>query len=173
MSLFLTSSLLRLPRRCSPSRRRARIVPLKVPQLPIDVVAPAPDASVASGVPPCVPWTSSLPAPDPIPSNKRVPSLQAAVVEPPPSLDEIKRRSGQMNMSAPPPLLSLKSPPVQRASGSGNATSQTSGQSQPPVAPAPSAQGLGSGRGSGQIIALSLNPTDVRGPIEIPEGNQA
>jgi TonB family protein len=34
-------------------------------------------------------------------------------------------------------------------------------------------QGVGHSKGQGQIIALGLNPADVRGPINLPQGNRS
>jgi len=158
-----------------PISASARTAPLKIPQLPVEVVAPAPEIDVASRRSSlALPADVVAPAPDPIPSNAHVPSLHASVVGPPPSIDEVQRRAGQINMSALAPAVAEPKLPVavQRATGAGNASAQGSAQSQPQVAPVPSTQGLGSGRTSGQLIALSLNPTDVKGPVEMPAGNR-
>ena len=62
--------------------------------------------------------------------------------------------------------------PVQRSGGvPGEATGGGAGGASQ-AAPAPSAQNFGSGRSTRQLIALSLNPSAVEGPIETPAGNR-
>jgi len=46
------------------------------------------------------------------------------------------------------------------------------GKSAPPP-PSPNVANLGSTQGQGQLIALGLNPADVRGPLSAPEGNRS
>jgi TonB family protein len=43
----------------------------------------------------------------------------------------------------------------------------------PPIPEAPSLQGLRNSQGQGRIIALGVNPADVRGPIDVPTGNRS
>ena len=156
-----------------PMSASARTAALRIPQLPQQVVAPAPEVDPASRRSSLMlPTDVVAPAPDPLPSNVRTPTVRTSVVEPPPSMDEVIRRAGKMNMAAlSPKVVEPKMPvPVQRATGIGDGNSQSAAA--PPIPPAPSAQGLGSGRAAGQLIALSLNPSAVSGPIETPAGSR-
>lgn len=98
---------------------------------------------------------------------------QPSVVEPPLSPDQLKLKRGEINMAQLSPQVEAPKLPVQpqRAGGVGDAAGADSAGKNVPAQP--SIQGLQSSKGQGQIIALSLNPTDVRGPIEIPGGNRS
>jgi TonB family protein len=99
---------------------------------------------------------------------------QPSVVEPPLSADQLKLKRGEMNMAQLNPDVAAPKLPVQpqRAGAVGDAQPAANGAGK--NAPAqPSLQGLQSSKGQGQIIALSLNPSDVRGPVEIPAGNRS
>jgi TonB family protein len=122
---------------------------LKVPQLEPDVAAPTADVSKVH-------------------AKLELPTLpQPSVVEPPLSPDQLKLKSGQLNMAQLEPTVAApKLPvPVQRASGVGNSGAKE-------VPPSPNVQNLPA-QGQGQLIALGLNPTDVRGPISMPNGNRS
>jgi TonB family protein len=98
---------------------------------------------------------------------------QPSVVEPPLSPDQLKLKRGEINMAQMTPQVDAPKLPVpaQRAAGVGdNAGTNTAGKGVPAQ---PSIQGLQSSKGQGQIIALGLNPADVRGPIEVPAGNRS
>lgn len=146
----------------------------RVPQLTADVVAPAPEALPSSRHALLLPADVVAPAPDALASNRHAPILQASVVEALPTMEEIKRRPGMMNMGALAATVSEPALPVapQRATGTGQG--ETKGNAAPQqAAPAASAQGLGTGRGSGQLISLGLNPVEAHGPLEIPAGNRS
>lgn len=122
---------------------------LKVPQLDPDVAAPTADVSKVH-------------------TKLDLPTLpQPSVVEPPLSADQLKLKSGQLNMAQLEPTVAApKLPvPVQRASGVGNSGAKD-------VPPSPNVQNLPA-QGQGQLIALGLNPADVRGPISMPNGNRS
>lgn len=78
-----------------------------------------------------------------------------------------------MNMAQmSPDVAAPKLPvPAQRAGAVGDSAGADSAGKGVPAQP--SIQGLQSSRGQGQIIALGLNPADVRGPIEVPSGNRS
>jgi TonB family protein len=99
---------------------------------------------------------------------------QPSVVEPPLSPDQLKLKRGEINMAQLTPQVEAPKLPVpaQRAAGVGAAgAAANSGDKNVPAQP--SLQGLKSSKGQGQIIALSLSPADVRGPVEIPNGNRS
>jgi TonB family protein len=108
---------------------------------------------------------------------------QPSVVEPPLSADQLKLKRGAMNVAqletaVAAPKLAVEPQTaggVGASAASGEATAKTattSGGSA--AAPAqPSLQGLQTSKGQGQIIALSLNPADVRGPLDLPAGNRS
>jgi TonB family protein len=99
---------------------------------------------------------------------------QPSVVEPPLSPDQLKLKRGEINMAQLNPEVAAPKLPVeaQRAGGVGDARAAASGAGKN-VPAQPSLQGLQSSKGQGQIIALSLNPADVRGPVEVPAGNRS
>ncbi len=130
---------------------------LKVPQFEPDVAAPTADVSKVH-------------------AKLDLPALpQPSVVEPPLSADQLKLKSGQLNMAQLEPTVAApKLPvPVQRASGvvDSGAKPAPSGAAKD-VPPSPNVQNL-PGQGQGQLIALGLNPADVRGPISMPNGNRS
>ena len=150
-----------------------RTAPLNIPRLPVEVVEPAPEADGNRRTSLKLPQDVVAPAPDPVPSRVRSLSMQTSVVEAPPSIDELRRTQGQINMAALKQSVSEpKLPvPVQRANGAGDSDARLPAAQ--PVRPAPSAQGLASGRvSSGPLIALSLHPSEVKGPVEMPAGNR-
>jgi TonB family protein len=130
---------------------------LKVPQLDPDVAAPTADVSK-------------------IHAKLDLPTLpQPSVVEPPLSADQLKLKSGQLNMAQLEPTVAApKLPvPVQRASGVGdNGAKPAPSGAAKDVPPSPNVQNLPA-QGRGQLIALGLNPADVSGPISMPNGNRS
>ena len=125
---------------------------LKVPQFEPQVVAPAADVSQVK-------------------AKLQLPTLpQPSVVEPPVSPDQLKLQHGQMNMAQLQPQVEAPKLPVpaQRASGVGD-----SGAGAKDVPASPNVQNLPPSKGQGQLIALGLNPVDVRGPISVPSGNRS
>ena len=98
---------------------------------------------------------------------------QPSVVEPPLSPDQLKLKRGEINMAQIEPQVAAPKLPVQsqRAGAVGDAASADAAGKNVPAQP--SIQGLQTSKGQGQIIALSLTPADVRGPVEIPGGNRS
>jgi len=130
---------------------------LKVPQLEPDVAAPTADVSK-------------------IHAKLDLPTLpQPSVVEPPLSADQLKLKSGQLNMAQLEPTVAApKLPvPVQRASGTGDSGAKPApSAAAKDVPPSPNVQNLPA-QGKGQLIALGLNPAEVRGPVSMPNGNRS
>ena len=129
---------------------------LKVPQFEPEVVAPTADVSHLK-------------------DNLKLPPLpQASVVEPSLSQDQLKLKQGQLNMSDLQPEVAAPKLPVQpqRASGAADTPAKSTDNAAKNVPPSPNVQSLGS-QGQGQIIALGLNPADVRGPVSVPSGNRS
>ncbi len=129
---------------------------LKVPQLDPQVVGPAADVSQVK------------------PKLQMPPELQPSVVEPALTSDQLKLKTGQLNMAQMEPQVAAPklSVPPQRATGvSDNATKNPAAKAAP--APSPNVQGVTSTKGQGQLIALGLNPADVHGPVAIPSGNRS
>ncbi len=161
-----------------PSRLRDR---LRNPDPPVTAVAPA--ASVNS-----------------LRSRQRDLGPQASAVQPAANADALRRRPGALNVGnlnpeVVPPAPALPLAP-QRATGFAGATQAQAVPPQPNVAAVPAGGraggGLGTaqaqavppqpvmsavsgtgGKATGQIIALSVQPADVRGPIRVPAGNRS
>ena len=93
---------------------------------------------------------------------------QPSVVEPALSADQLRLKRGMGNVGQLGPQVAAPAPPTQAKAGqgAGNGTG-TDVPAQPKI------QGLQNSKGQGQIIALSLTPADVRGPVDIPAGNRS
>jgi len=151
---------------------------LKVPQLEPDVVAPTADLArlkvkAPDLQPEVVPPTADLAQ---LKTKPQMTALQPSVVEPPLSADQLKLKTGDINMAQLEPQVAAPKLPVapQRASGAGdNGGKAAASAAAKNIPPSPNLQGLGSGQGQGQLIALGLNPADVRGPISAPQGNRS
>ena len=151
---------------------------LKVPQLQPDIVAPTADVAhlnvkAPQLEPEVVPPTADLAQ---LKTKLQAPALQPSVVEPPLAPDQLKLKSGDINMAQLEPQVAAPKLPVpaQRASGVGENGAKTAAASAARnVPPSPNVQNLGTGQGQGQLIALGLNPADVRGPISAPAGNRS
>jgi TonB family protein len=128
----------------------------KVPQLEPQVVGPAADVSQVK------------------PKLQMPPELQPSVVEPALTPDQLKLKTGQLNMAQLEPQVAVPKLPVpaQRASGETDNAAKKAAEAAAP-GPQPNVQGIGSTKSQGQLIALSLNPSDVRGPIAMPSGNRS
>ena len=150
---------------------------LTVPQFQPEVVPPAADVSQlrlkASPQlqPEVVAPTADLSQLKP---KLQAPALQPSVVEPPLSQDQLKLKSGELNMAQLEPQVAAPKLPVpaQRASGADTAVKGAGQAAAAGVPPSPNVQGLPA-QGEGQLIALGLNPADVRGPITAPGGNRS
>ncbi len=129
---------------------------LKVPQLDPQVVGPAADISKVK------------------PKLLLPPELQPAVVAPALTADQIKLKTGQLNMAQLQPQVDAPKLPVQAQRASDvNDKAAKNGTGTAAPAPAPNVQGVTSQKGQGQLLALGLNPADVHGPIAVPNGNRS
>ncbi len=154
------------------------VAQLKMPELQPDVVAPTADTAhrritAPQLEPEVVPPTADVAK---LKNKLTMPSLQPSVVEPPLTADQLKLKSGEMNMAQMEPQVAAPKLPVapQRSSGADDAGAKAAADSAAKnIPPSPNVQNLGNGQGQGQLIALGLNPADVRGPISAPAGNRS
>ncbi len=153
-----------------------------VASLSIDVVAPAPDASVAD-------------------TRRTLQGPQAAIVEPPPAINAASVRKlgdisiGHSEVIAPAPRLAVEAqrtlstldgsgkavvppPPSMETSGGssgtnggGRARSNLGSPGGQVVSPPPSVPSARSAEGGGHLIALGIHPS-VTAPAEPPQGNR-
>ncbi len=152
---------------------------LKLPQFAPQVVEPTADISKLKSktqVPTMAQPTVVAPTADvsQMKAKLTMPVLaQPSVVEPPLSPDQLKLKRGEINMAQMTPQVDAPKLPVpaQRSAGVGDSAGTNNNGKGVPAQP--SIQGLQSSKGQGQIIALGLNPADVRGPIEVPAGNRS
>ncbi len=129
------------------------VAEMNLPASPISVVAPPPDVARAM--------------------QHQGPSLQQAVVAPPPALQELNTRGLQSpqgavdsDVIAPSPRLPMAEqravPRGAPALGGGGAV----------VPPPPAVAGTGTSSRAGQLIALSIHPAAINGLIDPPAGNR-
>jgi TonB family protein len=128
----------------------SQTVKLRLPAMLPEVMAPAVETGSLrsrSKVPSLMPWVVE-PSPEIAQTNPRLalPSFQPNVVQPAPEVGSVSR-GGSTSLARLLP-----------SSGSD------------PVPPAPTVGGAH--RASGQLLALSLHPSEVRAPVEVPEGNR-
>jgi len=128
----------------------------RVPQLEPQVVGPAADVSQVK------------------PKLQTPPELLPSVVEPALTPDQLKLKTGQINMSQLEPQVAAPKLPVpaQRAGGETDNSAKKAAEAAAPGAQ-PNVTGIGSNKSQGQLIALALNPSDVRGPVTVPQGNRS
>jgi len=147
----------------------------KIPALPAPVIAPPPEVSRSKMDPaPSMSEAVVAPAPevDAATSKRDVRAPQAAVVEPPPSLETAStRKLGDINMGrtqvvAPAPQL-----PVGEQRTLASLAAPTLGNAAV-VPPPPSVQGTGVSSKDGSLIALSIHPAAQVAPVEAPSGNR-
>lgn len=153
-----------------------------------DVIKPAPEKLPNSRAVTLVQPDVIKPAPDlAAGARSRVPSaLAPSVIAPPPTPDNLRRSPGTINIAKLSPDVAAPKlqVPEQRATGalssgggSGSTAHQQAGKSagvEPAkaVPSAPAMQGVGPTRAQGQMLALSVHPAEVNGPIEIPQGSR-
>jgi TonB family protein len=152
---------------------------LKLPQFAPQVVEPTADVSKLKSRTQLPTMTETVVEPTADVSQVKpkltMPVLaQPSVVEPVLSAEQLKLRRGEINMAPMEPTVAAPKLPVQpqSAAGVGDAAVAAKGAGQS-IPAQPSIQGLQSSRGQGQIIALSLSPADVRGPVDVPSGNRS
>jgi TonB family protein len=109
-------------------------------------------------------------------TNLRAPNGDTpSIVEPPPTLDAVRRPVGDLNIARTDAQVIQPALPVdeQRAAFP-RAGAGFGGAAPEPIAPPPTVQGIsGSGtQGAGQIVALGIHPVEPAGPIVIPAGNR-
>ena len=125
---------------------------MKLPNLPTQVVAPAPQVNVES--------------------NRRALTPDSGVIGPPPTVQMASTRSlddidiGHSDVVAPAPELPMEE--RHRAVGGGSGSLLGAAAVVPPPPPLGAARGS---RGGGELIALSARPAPT-GPIHLPEGNR-
>jgi len=144
---------------------------LKLPVLPTNVIAPAPD--VSSTMKQSLSWQQAVVAPAPemngAVSRRDVSAPQPSIVEPPREVANSRSRLSDINIGhtqvvAPAPQLPVGE---QRA-----ASMALAGKSHATVVPPPpSLQGSGTSR-DGRVIALNLHPAVPGRPTEVPAGNR-
>lgn len=143
--------------------------------VPPDVIAPAPDTvPISSRAIPQVQPDVIKPAVDvPLSAKARTVSpLTQSVVEPAPTVDTL-RNPGAMNIAKLEPHVSAPKLPTaeQRATGQPGG-SAASAKTASPAPAAPSLQGLGHGKPHGRMLALSVQPADVKVPTDPPAGSR-
>jgi TonB family protein len=158
-----------------PAATASRTSDLRLPVLPVPVVAPAPDVNRGRLDPaPALPTSIIAPAPDvhAVNTNRDVALDQPAIVQPPPGLEMASMRKisdiniGRSQVVAPAPQLPLESqhalpdPP-------------SFANSAPTVVPPPPAtQGMSEQNPEGRLVALSVHPVPPAAPVEVPSGNR-
>ena len=163
--------------KAEPIQPMAASANLSQPKLlvPPDVIAPAPDTLPNStrAILQVRPDVIQPAADVPLNAKARTPSpLAPSVVEPPPTVDSLRHR-GAMNIARLEPQVNAPKLPVaeQRSAG---APGGTAANVKPAAAvpAAPSIQGLGKEKPHGRMLALSVQPADVRAPIDPPAGSR-
>jgi TonB family protein len=152
-----------------------------LPQFDIPVVEPTADVSKLKSKL----QTPTLPQPAMVePSadvshlnaKSKLPALpQAALLEPTLSPDQLKLKTGQINMAQLDSGLLAPKLPVepQRTSGTTESGGKAGKEAAANIPAQPNVSGLGATAGQGQLIALGLNPVDIRGPVSAPAGNRS
>lgn len=146
---------------------------LKLPALPAPVVAPPPEVRSELKQTPALSASVVAPAPevDAALSRRAVHAPQAAIVEPPPQIENSASSRltdiniGRAQVVAPAPQLPMGE---QHASANMTAFGNTGSAAVPPP---PSVQGSGIS-GDGRLIALNLHPAAPSGPVDAPAGNR-
>jgi TonB family protein len=142
--------------------------------VPPDVIAPAPDTVPIPNHTVQVHPDVIKPAVDvPLSAKARTVSpLTQSVVEPAPTMDTL-HNPGAMNIGRLEPRVSPPQLPVteQRATGQPGGSAASAKAASPAPAP-PSVQGLGHGKPHGRMLALGVQPADVKLPIDLPAGSR-
>jgi len=148
---------------------------LKIPTLPSPVIAPPPEIS-RSTIDPAPSMSAAVvaPAPDlnPAISKRDVRAPQAAVVEPPPSLETTStRKLGDINIGRAPVVAPAPQLPVGAQHTLASLAGPTLGTAAV-VPPPPAVEGTGVSSKDGRLIALSIRPAAQVAPVEAPNGNR-
>jgi TonB family protein len=119
---------------------------LTLPVMPVSIIAPSPKVR-----------RQDLPQVD-LPAS--------AVIEPPPSLDKVQSKLGDLNIARSDVSVAEPKLPVAEQQAAGGA-----GEGDAP--PTAALEGMGSGeKAVGQLIALGLRPEAPIGPIRLPSGSR-
>lgn len=152
---------------------------LTLPVMPVSVIAPPPETKSAGGSRPTLPSPNVIPPPADATAltNLKSPNGgEPSVIEPPPTLEAVRRAVGDVNIAHTDTQVIAPALPVdeQRAAfprvGAGVGGAATAEA----VPPAPLVQGVSGGgtQAAGQVIALGLHPVEPAGPITVPAGNR-
>jgi len=159
---------------------------LKVPSIPIDVIAPAPDPvrhDLSQMRAPALETKIIEPPPDAQLNPRAIYAPPPSIIEPPPSAN-VARDMGSMNVGhltatveapklqvAEQKVITLQPGGAVGSRGAmGKAGSAGDASAPPPIAPV---GGITTGPSSGQLIALNLNPAIPNGPIAVPPGRRS
>lgn len=111
-------------------------------------------------------------------NQRRIELGNPAIVPPPPTIDQAKLNPRQLTMPnagvvQPPPAIENARQPAGGAAARQLAALGGAAMPVPPP-PSPSLQpGMTSSAAANQMLALSVNPADVKGPIEVPHGSRS
>ena len=150
---------------------------LRLPELPVAAVAPAPEKLPANRQQtPMFSQTAVAPAPEvDAETSRTLRTPEAAVVQPPPRLDSATvRRLGDINIGhaqvvAPAPEL----PVAEQYAVAGRAAARLGGGAGSAVVPPPpSIPGNAGSNSGGRIIALAIHPTALSDGMQMPAGNR-
>lgn len=150
---------------------------LRVPEMPVTAVAPAPETMPANRQPaPAFSQTAVAPAPEvDAESSRTLRAPQSAVVEPPPTVDDATARRlgdisiGHTQVVAPAPEL----PMAEQYAVAGRTQAGLGGSSGTAVVPPPpSIQGNARSSANGRIIALGIHPAAMAPGMAMPAGNR-
>jgi TonB family protein len=150
---------------------------LRLPELPLAVVAPAPETIPADRQQtPMFPQTAVAPAPEvDAETSRTLRTPQAAVVQPPPRVDSATaRRLGDLNIGhaqvvAPAPQL----PVAEQYAVAGRAAARLGGGTGSAVVPPPpSIPGNAGSNPGGRIISLGIHPAAMSDGMRMPDGNR-
>jgi len=154
----------------------SRASDLRLPMMPIPAVAPPPEVARSRMDRAPTPSASAVaPAPQvsAVLTKREMGVPQAAVVEPPPSIETAStRKLGDINIGhaqvvAPAPQL-----PVDEQHALTSMAQASLGNVSPSVVPPPpTVQGTGVSNEEGRLIALSVHPAPLA-PVEAPNGNR-
>jgi len=150
---------------------------MRLPSLPVTAVAPAPETMPASRQrTPMLSQTAVAPAPElKTEFSRSLQGPQAAIVQPPPSVDAASQRSlgdiniGHSQVVAPAPELPVAE--QYAAPGRSQTALAGGGAGAAAVPPPPSISGNAGSDPNGRIIALGIHPAAMS-PAETPTGNR-
>ena len=150
---------------------------MRLPSLPVTAVAPAPETMPANRQrTPMLSQTAVAPAPElKTEFSRSLQGPQAAIVQPPPSVDAASQRSlgdiniGHSQVVAPAPELPVAE--QYAAPGRSQTALAGGGAGAAAVPPPPSISGNAGSDPNGRIIALGIHPAAMS-PAETPTGNR-